>query len=153
MEAIVNLLLTLGADADCPGAPPKLHTPRLLLEESSYRTKFTLPPPPPTPPSTSDQDADETPTAPDRPPPGKSQEGGCGGGSEAAGARGKGRMEKGSEEGENEEEAIVRKLRTEAGSAEFFKAYLCAVSDMLAAPCCGSLPIRPVLPADFLEGK
>ena len=48
----------------------------------------------------------------------------------------------------------MKLLRAEAGQAAFFKAYLCAVSDVLESPAThGGMPALPAVPAEFMDGK
>jgi len=128
MSALVELLISLGAPVDTPGGPPEGATARELLGKTAFADKFELPPPPAS--DSRDAGGDE------------GDKGRCGG-------EGLDRVEGGDEWGER----VVAQLRVEAGRAAFFKAYLCAVSDVLESPEAGGMPPPPVMPVEFLEGK
>ena len=134
MSAIVHLLIKVGAPVDTPGGPPECATARQLLSNSAYADRFQLPPAP------VGEEAEVSSSRDD-------EDGG------KPGCREEGREREAQVEGDDWDKQ-VKLLRAEASQAAFFKAYLCAVSDVLDSPAAhGGMPPHPALPIEFVQGK
>mmetsp|Transcript_37916 Transcript_37916/g.55680 ORF Transcript_37916/g.55680 Transcript_37916/m.55680 type:complete len:421 (-) Transcript_37916:303-1565(-) len=134
MSTLILLLISLGAPVDSAGGPPQSASVRELLISTNSIDRFALPPAPAEVPDGS-----------------RSSISGGGGRQEGAGEKG---VLRARGNAESLDDVCVRELRCEAGKANYFKAYLCAASDIFEKPDkFGGIPKRPEMPLEFLQGR